>query len=332
VPAATAVRLAVTEHALGAYVIAAEFLAGRPAFALGDGTVRLDQGGTLATVRTHPTALLAAALAQDGGTLYAGGDDGRLVAVHPDGTTEDRASVGRIWIDQVAAGPNGAIGFAGGRNAWVIRPDGTLKTFAHPRSVGGVAFAPKGLRLAVARYDGATLWWAGTEAPAQQLEWKGMHAGITWSPDGKYLVTAMQENALHGWRVADGRHMRMTGYPAKVRSLSWSPKGRFLASAGANAAVLWPFHFKDGPMGRPPLELGYRDVLATRVACHPEDDVVAIGYIDGAIDAARIEDAAVVRLREPDGAPLSALAWDADGGRLVFGGEGGAAGVIDLAG
>jgi len=328
--AVSAVPPAVTELALDAYVVTADFLAGHPVFALGDGTVRLQDGDGLKTVRTHPSALLAAAPAADGGLLIAGGDDGRLVAVQPDGTTAELAAVGKVWIDQVAAGPGGAVGFAGGRNAWVIRPDGTLKVFEHPRSVGGVAFAPKGLRLAVARYDGATLWWAGTEAAPQQLEWKGMHVGITWSPDGRYLVTAMQENALHGWRVADGRHMRMTGYPAKVRSLSWSPKGRFLASAGANAAVLWPFHFKDGPMGRPPLELGHRDVLATRVACHPEDEVVAIGYADGAIDAARFEDAAVVRLREPDGTPLSALAWDRDGGRLAFGGEGGAAGVVDL--
>ena len=51
----------------------------------------------------------------------------------------------------------------------------------------------------------------------------------------------MQENALHGWKLADGKHMRMTGYPAKVKSLSWSAKGKWLASSGAPAAIVWPF-------------------------------------------------------------------------------------------
>ncbi len=82
----------------------------------------------------------------------------------------------------------------------------------------------------------------------------------------------------------------MTGYPAKPKSLSWSAKGRFLASSGTNAAILWPFHFKDGPMGRQPLQLGMRDAQATRVACHPRDEIVAIGYQDGTVMAVRFAD------------------------------------------
>ena len=75
----------------------------------------------------------------------------------------------------------------------------------------------------------------------------------------------MQENALHGWKLADGKHMRMTGYPAKVKSLSWSAKGKWLASSGAPAAILWPFQAKDGPMGKAPMELGTRgNTMVTR--------------------------------------------------------------------
>ena len=140
----------------------------------------------------------------------------------------------------------------------------------------------------------------------------------------------MQENALHGWRLEDGKDMRMSGYPAKPRSLSWSHKGRFLASSGANAAILWPFHFKDGPMGKPPLQLGAREVLVTRVACHPREEVVAIGYSDGMVMAVRMADQEEALLRRQGGGSVSALAWDADGGRLGFGTEEGVAGVIAL--
>ena len=72
------------------------------------------------------------------------------------------------------------------------------------------------MRIATARYDGASLYFAATDsAPADVSQWKGAHIGIAFSPDGRFLVTRMQENALHGWRVKDGKHMKMTGYPPR---------------------------------------------------------------------------------------------------------------------
>ena len=71
---------------------------------------------------------------------------------------------------------------------------------------------PKGRRLAAAHYGGASLWSAkaGSQKP-KSLAWAGSHLSLTWSPDGKYIVTATQENDLHGWRVSDGADMRMSG-------------------------------------------------------------------------------------------------------------------------
>ena len=49
-------------------------------------------------------------------------------------------------------------------------------------------------------------------------------------PDARFVITSMQENALHGWRLQpDKGHMRMSGYPGKVRSLSWSADGKSIA-------------------------------------------------------------------------------------------------------
>ena len=168
------------------------------------------------------------------------------------------------------------------------------------------------------------------------LEWKGAHTGVTFSPDGNFLVTSMQENALHGWKLdskpgAEARHMRMTGYPTKVKSLSWSVKGKWLASSGAPAAIVWPFQGKDGPMGKAPLELGTRaNMMVSAVACHPGDDIVAIGYQDGMVLAARFTDAKEVLLRRPGKGAISSMMWDREGRRLVYGSESGDCGVIDI--
>lgn len=321
----------VSDHPFGAFVVEAFALGDAMAFALGDGTVRLLRGDLAETVDVHKGAILSAVATGDG-RLLTGGDDGQVALTNTSGEVTRVAELPRKWIDHVAAGPGGAIAYASGKQAFVKLADGRERTFDHSRAVGGVAFAPKGLRLAVARYDGLTLWWPGTDAGAVMLPWKGAHIGVMFSPDGKYVVSTMQENALHGWRLADGKDMRMTGYPAKSRSLSWSAKGRYLATSGANAAILWPFHYKDGPMGRAPLQLGAREVLVTRVACHPGAEVVAVGYGDGMVLAVRFADAEEALLRRSGGGPVSALAWDAAGQKLAFGTEDGAAGVVSMAG
>ncbi|TIU41764.1 MAG: WD40 repeat domain-containing protein, partial [Mesorhizobium sp.] len=221
--------------------------------------------------------------------------------------------------------------YASGKTAFVRFADGKTKEFTHPRSVEGLAFSPKGMRFAVARYNGATLHFPAAEGKPVELEWAGAHTGIAFSPDGAFLITTMQENALHGWKLADGKHMRMSGYPGKVKSLSWSVKGKWLASSGAPAAIVWPFQAKDGPMGKAPLELGTRgNTMVTCVACHPSQDVVAVGYEDGMVIAARFADAKEVLLRRPGKGAITAMMWDKEERRIVFGSAAGDCGVIDI--
>ena len=204
-----------------------------------------------------------------------------------------------------------------------------MKTWSAPSTARGLAFQPKGFRLAATHYNGATLWFPKVEGAPQTLEWKGAHLDVTFSADGRFLVTSMQENALHGWRLQDSRNMRMTGYPAKTRSLSWSHDGQWLATSGADAAVIWPFKDKDGPMGKAPRECGVRQARVTQVAFHPKALVVAIGYADGLVLLCRLGDAAEILARHPGDGAVSALAWDASGARLLFGLEFGRGGPFE---
>jgi WD40 repeat protein len=314
---------------LDGHCVAASFLADIPFFAQADGKVhRLDHGHK--SQKVHD-GLLAAATDAAAQRLVTAGEDGKVCSTRADGGSETIAELGRKWITSVACGPQGAVAFASGRNATVRLPDGRLKEFAHPRSVEGVAFSPKGMRFGVARYNGATLHFPAADGKPLELQWEGAHTGVTFSPDGDFVVTTMQENALHGWKLSDGKHMRMSGYPAKVKSMSWSAKGRWLASSGAPAAIVWPFSGKDGPMGKAPLELGTRgNMMVTCVACHPADEIVAIGYADGMVLAARFADQKEVLLRRPGKGAITSMAWDKEGRRIVFGTESGDCGVIDI--
>ena len=241
------------ETALG-HIERAAFVGDLPIFASVDGRVHL-LGDRHQEVVLH-SGLLAACLTQDRKFLVTSGEDGKVCRLAKDGSFEVMANHSGWWIDKLACGPGAMIAYGTGKKGVVLSPDGTQKPFACERSIEGLAFAPKGMRLAIARYNGVDLNWFNTGNPPQFLEWKGAHTGVTFSPDGKYVVSTMQENALHGWRIVDGKHMRMTGYPAKVKSLSFSARGRWLASSGAPAAIVWPFSGKDGPMGKAPKELG----------------------------------------------------------------------------
>mgnify|MGYP003678545246 CR=1 FL=1 len=84
-------------------------------------------------------------------------------------------------------------------------------------------------------------------------------------------------------------------------------------------------------MGKAPKELGLRsDTMVTCVACHPAQDMVAIGYGDGMVMAVRIEDSREVLLRRPGKGPISALNWNTEGRLLAFASEAGDCGVIDI--
>ncbi len=212
---------------LEGHIVGAHFLGDVPFFTSASGEVhRLDMGHK--TVAAHQ-GLLASIKDDASNTLVTSGEDGKVNRVHADGRVELLAEEPRKWISVIAAGPQGAVAYGLGKEAKVRLADGTVKSFAEQRTVEAIAFAPKGLRIAAARYNGVTLHWVMTAGAPIDLDWKGAHNAVTFSPDGRFVVTAMQENALHGWKIdvkpARKRgNMRMTGYPAKIKSLSWSVK------------------------------------------------------------------------------------------------------------
>ena len=323
-----------TEHVLafdaGGQIVTGAFLGDGPALALADGAVLLGEPEAQKRVATNPDAAILSAVS-DGTTLLAGGDDGRVVAVTADGEAIEIADEQGRWIDALALrGQN--IAWSAGKAVRARDEAGAVRTWAAPSSVRGLAFQPKGYRLAATHYNGATLWFPKVEGAPQTLEWKGAHLDAAFSPDGRFLVTSMQENALHGWRVADARNMRMTGYPGKTRSLAWSHDGNWLATSGAEASVVWPFKDKDGPMGKAPRECGVREARVTKVAFHPRALVLAIGYADGLVLLCRLADAAEILVRRPGGGAVAALAWNSTGARLLFGLESGEAGLLNLTG
>lgn len=316
--------------AADAPVVAVHFLGRTAAFVLGEEAVLLVSGPSdEKRVAIHGGGILSAAC--DGVRVVTGGDDGKVCSTDAKGESRVVATdAKRRWIDQVAAGADGAVAWSAGKTAFAQVGSSEPRSLDVPSTVSGLAFAPKGVRLAISHYNGVTLWFPNAQAAPEVLEWKGSHHEVTFSPNGQFLVTSMQEPALHGWRVADRKHMRMSGYSARVRSFDWTAGGKWLATSGSEQLVMWPFQSKDGPMGKQPRMYAAFAVRATRIACHPKQEIVAVGYADGTILMVRIDDGAEILGKHPSNGPVTALNWDATGSLLGFGTEAGEAGVIDL--
>ena len=316
--------------AIGAPVTSVHFLGERAAFVGAEENVFLVSGeGEISPVAVHSGGILCAT--SDGSRMVMGGDDGKLVELTAKGDVELIATdPKRRWIDNVALHQDGAVAWSAGKTAFFRSGEAEEKSIEAPSTVGGLAFAPKGLRLAVAHYNGVTLWFPNMAAKPEVLEWAGSHLAVSFSPDNKFLVTAMHEPALHGWRLVDRRHMRMTGYPARVRSMSWSAGGKALATSGADAVIMWPFASKDGPMGKEPAMLAPLQARVSAVACHPKQDILAAGYSDGIILMVRLEDGAEILVRRRGVAAVAALAWNAKGTLLAFAAEDGDAGLLEF--
>ncbi|WP_419731169.1 WD40 repeat domain-containing protein [Lichenicola sp.] len=322
-------------------------------FATGEGELHLAPRTTSSAadwrlVPVHDGAVLS--LAADIGPqgFLTGGDDNRLCRTSGDGVVIELAT-GRRWVEHVASfaddkpgqakrrgdneAPRGLIASAVGKLVELRDGSGQLlKTLTHESTVSGIAFDAKGKRIATSHYNGASLWFAASKSDsARVLTWKGSHIGVALHPDGEALVTAMQENELHGWRLSDGHNMRMSGYPQKTQSFSFSRNGKWLATSGAEAVVLWPF-FGGGPMGKPPTELaGVPDSVCTRVVFHPQHEIVAAGFADGTVLMSDVGSRRVLPVCGAGHGSVSALSFSSDGSALAFGTTTGRMAVVDIA-
>jgi WD40 repeat protein len=304
------------------------------AAAMGDGSARLlpasDEAITPKTVMMHDGISLCLQPDADAHAFLSGGDDGKVLILDP---TTDSTTVleehKNTWIDHVASSIDGNFrAYNEGKKIHVLNEEGKehfsplLSTATNP---GGISFSPNGKRLAVSAYNGVTLWWMNSkEATPTALEWKGSHLTMVWSPDGKALLTSMQENAIHGWLLSeDNKEMRMQGYMSKIHSMAFTARGKYLATSGAQQVVCWPFS-GGGPWGKSPLLLGgTENRLVTYVAPHPKDEMVAAGYSDGMIILAPLDGRMEVMINPPEGTAINGLVWNGAGDCLFASSESG---------
>ena len=287
----------------------------------GDGTVRFFRPDLEPDIiEAHKGVVLC--MANNDDYIFTGGEDGRFLKISSEGKIEEITNFNSRWVDTVAVHKNNYACSSG--NKAYVWTDGQEKSISLENSstVGGLAFDSTGKRLAVSSYGGVTIWERGNRRwKPSRFVWKGSHGKVTFSPNGKYLVSAMQENELHGWRIRDKIDLAMSGYPAKVKSFSWVGETPFLVTSGASEAICWPFDGKDGPLGRKPICVANGGKQnATYVEALPGEKAVFAGFRDGSVLLSEIDESKkAFPIRSSTGFEVSAISISSDRSYILIG-------------
>ena len=291
------------------------------------------RGAVLHDLPGHGFGTTCVAWSADGGNLASAGQDGK-VKLWELAQNRERLTLpgGAAWIEHLAWCPivNWLASAAGKKvRLWDTSGKMIREYPDHPSTVADLAWQPNAEILATAAYGALTLWRADSNEPYRRFEWKGSMLALEWSPNGQYVATGDQDSTVHFWIVKNGQDLMMSGYPSKVKELSWDGSSRFLATGGGTMPCVWDCSGK-GPANTTPLQYEGHSDRVTALAFQRSQPILASGGADAlvALWAVGSKEDPLAMDYQPSG--VTQLAWSVDDKLLAIGTESGEITVCGL--
>ncbi len=158
-----------------------------------------------------------------------------------------------------------------------------IEQLIHSERISSLAFSLAGKYIASGSSDGIVHLWntsSGTEIAHMSQGSSHYMDGIynptfvAFSPDGKLVVSGSADNTVRLWEVPTGKEMMRMDQGSIVESVTFSPDGRLIASAGGNTVRVW-----EVSTGKEMAQLHHEDIV-TSVAFSPNGKLIVSGSWD----------------------------------------------------
>lgn len=242
------------------------------------------------------------------------------------------AALGPAWVEHLqwakpspganaTSGATATLFAAAGRALAALRPDGTVAHTFKPaaKTITALAAHPAGGCVAAAFYGGVQLWDTDDFLLQKEFPYANGIQALTWSPDGKWLVSGNQDPSVHLWIPEQDIELHMSGYEGKVKHLSYDQGSRWLATSGGRDCCVWDCTGA-GPEGREPAMLPHEAPVCA-VKFQNAHGLLATASSDGVVQLWSPDRRAPLRAKVKMPAAATRLAWSPDDRYLAIGSE-----------
>ncbi len=226
-----------------------------------------------------------------------------------------------------------SVSFDGTARVWDPQQARVLQVLASPQSTPlfSVAWSPDGEHICAGTMDGNVLRWnvrsgeqsAVWSGPPKQQRRSGRYPfavwGVSWSPDGRRIVSTRYDDLLLIWEVATGASQAIPKTDSQPNTVAWAPDANtFAVTDDAGAVSLWDgVTLRRSTTFAPADEAGWSYGLAWA----PAGDLLASGRESGAVQLWGVPAGQALATLQAHAAAVWALAWSPDRLRLASGSD-----------